>query len=92
MTKLYKIRNTITNEYSNGGSYPSFTSRGKMWKGLGQLRNHLAMLKPYGSDKVGKFHLYEDCEIVEYELVERQTISMVEEILGCIERSKGNKT
>ena len=92
MTKFYKIKNTITNEYSSGGSHPHFSNKGKVWKSLGQLRSHLAMLKPHGSDKVGRFHLYDDCEIIEYELTEKQTISMVEEILGCLERAKGNKT
>jgi hypothetical protein len=37
----YKIRNRLTGEYSRGGSWPSFTKKGKIWSTKGGLTNHV---------------------------------------------------
>ena len=57
---FYKIKRRSDDLFSNGGSYPKFTKKGKIWRTLGHLRSHL--------NSVGirrGFQIYEDCEIVE---------------------------
>ena len=40
--KLYKIRHKETGLYSKGGSYPSWSKKGKTWSTLGHLKRHIA--------------------------------------------------
>mgnify|MGYP006928179905 CR=1 FL=1 len=62
--KVYKIRRKSDGFFSNGGSTPGFTKRGKLWKGMGPLNNHINILyKP---------SVYADCELVTFELVEEE--------------------
>ena len=67
---VYKIRNTITGLYSLGGSdanrAPSrWSKNGKVWNGLGPLRNHLnGFLHEYGGG------LPETWEVLELQYVE----------------------
>lgn len=59
----YKIRRKSDGLYSTGGANPNFTKKGKSWAGIGQLKNHLNVIREYSySSKV-----YTDCEIVAYE-------------------------
>jgi hypothetical protein len=51
----YKIRCKSDGLYSSGGQYPNFTTKGKLWNGIGNLKNHLRLVKK------GR---YDDCEIV----------------------------
>lgn len=50
--KLYKIRNKTTGLYSNGGSNAAFPhnwdNKGKTWKRIGDVRNHVTMMRDYG--------------------------------------------
>ncbi len=53
--KLYKIRNKTTGLYSPGGSgvgWPSnWEHTGKTWKRIGDVRNHVTMMREYGMSK-----------------------------------------
>lgn len=52
--RVFKIRDKESGLFSNGGQYPRFTSRGKAWGTLNDLKLHLAQFKrklskrPYG--------------------------------------------
>lgn len=39
--KVYKVKDSNTNKYSTGGMTPGWTSRGKVWNGLGAVKAHL---------------------------------------------------
>lgn len=39
--KYYKIRDKRTGLFSGAGSLSKFTKNGKVWKGMGPLKNHL---------------------------------------------------
>jgi hypothetical protein len=75
--KIYKIRNKVTGEYSKGGGHPYFNKRGKIWKGIGPLKNHINLVKEYRL-----LSLYKDCEIVIFEVTETEvkTISDINSI------------
>lgn len=53
VTKVYKVKNTKTGKYSNGGKTPKFHPKGKSWTKLAPLRNHIRYYREY----------YEDCII-----------------------------
>lgn len=82
--QLYQIRNE-DGLYSKGGDTPYFNENGKVWKGLGPLRNHFALI---GERNKNRKHPYEDCEIVEIEMVPKRVYPAMEEIIGSYERSK----
>ena len=63
---VYKIRRKADGMFSTGGSSPSFTKNGKIWKQKGHLTNHLNQL-----DNDSKFIYLTVCEIIPYELVEQ---------------------
>ena len=67
--KLYKIRSNKTGQFSNGGSWPSFTKNGKLWKRACDVSNHFSLLSPHGR----QMYKDQDVEIIEYELVETCT-------------------
>jgi hypothetical protein len=60
---IYKIRRE-DGLFSMGGSCPSFKKTGKIWKMKGHLTSHLGQVSSQCRWK------YDNCEIVEYELVE----------------------
>ena len=68
MAEVYKIRRRSDGKFSKGGSTPSFSSNGKIWKQRSHLTNHLSLLTEPGSNPT----LYDDCEIVVYELTETE--------------------
>ncbi len=50
--KMYRIRNQ-DGRYSNGGRFPRFTGKGKIWTTLGGLKSHLNLTyKSYPTDVV----------------------------------------
>jgi len=53
---IFKIRDPNTGLFSSGGMSPSFSKKGKVWKGIGPLKNHLNLVKR---------RTYEGCEVVE---------------------------
>ncbi len=61
---IYRIRNKETGLYSLGGSYPSFSKKGKIWKSKANLTNHFSHVnKSY-------YIRYNNCEIISFEVSE----------------------
>jgi hypothetical protein len=56
---FYKIRNS-KGLFSTGGADPDFTKKGKVWRGIGALKNHLNLMRDTSK--------YDYCEVVTYEL------------------------
>lgn len=75
--KFYKIRDKNTGLYSTGGAYPHWSAVGKMWSGIGPLKNHFNVIKDYK----GRGYYKQDIEIVEYEYVEL-AVHTVDELLA----------
>lgn len=44
MVKIYRIRRKKDGLFSMGGSCPKFSKKGKIWQGLGPLKNHLNLV------------------------------------------------
>ena len=67
MATVYKI---LRNDglFSDGGTWPSFSKKGKIWKRKGDLSSHLSQIDHGRAQRAG----YNDCEIIEYELVETE--------------------
>jgi len=58
----YMIRNKY-GDFSKGGNNPDFVpfTKGKVWKTLGQVKNHLSMFRTFD----GRNQVPEDWEVVE---------------------------
>lgn len=77
--KLYKIRNK-NGLFSSGGERPHFSKSGKTWVGIGPLKNHFNWVEQArnyswkaGRDKpVETLVVYEDCDIVEFDIVVKE--------------------
>ena len=75
--KMYRIYNTKTGLYSDGGIRASFSKNGKMWEDRTFLIRHLKYLVECGRYYCkdisclfeGEFAPYKDCLIVEYDIV-----------------------
>ena len=73
---VYKIRRRSDGLFSGGGSMPHFSKKGKIWKQRGHLTSHLNQLWHGGITNWNythphQTHIYEDCEIVPYEIIEK---------------------
>lgn len=44
IVKAFRIRRKSDGLYSTGGQRPTFSKKGKIWQGLGPLKNHLNLL------------------------------------------------
>lgn len=70
--KLYRIRNYQTNLYSLGGGLPKWNKTGKVWKNIGQLKNHFNIYKEiqarYQNCKESEIKLPQEWVVEEYEL------------------------
>lgn len=62
-TTVFRIRQDKTGLFSSGGTRPSFSKKGKIWKERGHLSNHLAQFNDRND-------VYKDCTVVEYEIRE----------------------
>lgn len=92
--RFFKIRHKKTGLYSCGGSYAShdgrygggWTPSGKIWQGMGPLKNHLAQYLPpsttssYARETFNKNigPILENWEIVEIEMVAKDIIPMTD--------------
>lgn len=65
--KRYKIKHTPTGEFSTGGMTPRKSSKGKVWKALGHILNHLGVFARGRGPE-----WYKDCVVEEYELTIRK--------------------
>ena len=61
--KIYKIRRKSDGKFSCGGTEPKFTLTGKSWNTLSSLKGHLRL-------NSADWKVYNDCEIVGYDIVE----------------------
>lgn len=70
--KLYRIRNINTGLYSLGGGSPRWNKTGKVWKNIGQLKNHLNIYREiqarYQQRKESEIQIPQEWVIEEYEL------------------------
>lgn len=77
MEKIFKLRDKSTGLFSAGGATNNFNKKGKIWKIKGHLKNHLSQFKRtygYGDNQLIKN--ISNWEIVEYELVEKETTDL----------------
>lgn len=68
-TKLWKIRNKETGEFSKGGHNREpyiWTKGGKTWSNIGHIKNHLRVFMH--GDELRKDYPYHNAEIVEIEV------------------------
>lgn len=72
--KIYKIKNRTTNLFWQGHSHANFSKSGKAW----HQRNHVssAITNSKIKGKIPKF--LEDCDLVEYEIVEKSIIPIIQ--------------
>lgn len=61
---FYKIRNPETGLFSSGGSMPNWTKRGKVWRGVGPLKNHLNLIMNRAYYGRRNRAVYDGCELV----------------------------
>lgn len=84
--KIYRIRDTATGLFSKGGSNANVDSgsfcwskKGKIWTGIGPLKNHLNM---FINNEYNKHGLPSTWEVIEYEVVETAiSVKPVHEII-----------
>jgi hypothetical protein len=62
---VYKIRRKTDGLFSSGGTYPTFSKKGKTWTARGHVTSHLSQ---FGDRK--KEQYYKDCEVVRIEIQE----------------------
>lgn len=63
MSKYFMIRNATTGLYSSGGSYPTWTAKGKRWNRRGFITSHMSNSTGYRNAA----EFYKDAVIVEFE-------------------------
>lgn len=66
-TIVYKIRRKSDGLYSTGGSWPTFSTTGKIWRQKGHLTSHLKQLAPRA--RAVEYH---NCDIVQFEVIEEE--------------------
>ena len=79
----YKVRQKGTELYSTGGSTPKWTKKGKVWSGIGSLKNHLVQVETPRRTSWSVLghvpvHPYRDAEIVVMVMKETETMSPME--------------
>lgn len=68
-TKLWKIRNKETGQFSKGGSNDErwiWTKNGKTWSNIGHVKNHIRTFMD--GDKLRSNYPYHNAELVEIEV------------------------
>lgn len=82
---IFQIRSRKTGLYSKGGSFPSFSKKGKVWTAKGHLSLHFTQLGSAGE----KAYRDLDCEVVQYVLSQTEVtaIPVQEFIEAATERS-----
>ncbi len=61
---MYKIQRRTDSLFSSGGSYGTFSKKGKVWSTLGGLKSHLSLLSNSYANVMKKE--YKNCDIIEY--------------------------
>lgn len=75
MSQIFKIRDRVTGNYSNGGMYPGFKGEGKTWSSMAKLKSHLSMFRDH-KQSYSLPNTYKDAEIVVFNTVEVQSIDV----------------
>ena len=65
---MYRIRRKSDGLFSSGGSFPTFSKRGKIWKRKGDLTSHLNLTTQSTTNR----DVYKNCELVVYEVTEQE--------------------
>lgn len=68
---LFKIRDKNTGLFSTGGMYPSWTTKGKTWNGMGPLKSHLNQFmksKNYSKERFNQ--IPDNWEVVKIKFIE----------------------
>lgn len=73
---IYKIRSKVTGLFSKGGSDPSFSKVGKIWKRTGDISSHFTQLTNHG---IATYRA-KDVEVITMEITE-----------ACISTSPGSE-
>lgn len=76
--KLYRIRNKETGLYSTGGERPRWSTVGKVWVGIGPLKNHILNYQIAHRLTYGVYFHLDDIEVVEVEMSEVGTTALQE--------------
>ena len=99
---IYKIRRKSDGLFSKGGSTPHFNKKGKIWKQRGHLTSHINQLwndgigyshnhhRNWNEPAMSPSHVYVDCEIVPYEIVETP-LDSTQTIMDYISERKEEK-
>ena len=83
METIYKIRRLSDGLYSAGGSTPTFTKNGKIWKTLTAVKLHIHSALGHGYNRYGMYQypnlksIYKDCVLVEYNILEIGTANVM---------------
>lgn len=84
MTIVYKIQSNIDGTYSKGGWFPEFNTKGKVWRRMEDVSNHLQQLDQRGREA----YQQADAHVVKIQISENplDTYSMSDWIRGMKER------
>lgn len=66
----YKIQRISDGLYSMGGTSIGFSKNGKVWRTIGQLKNHLNLFKNWKTKRINIPYQYKECQIVTFKVVE----------------------
>lgn len=61
----FKIRNPRTGLFSKGGYGPKWDKKGKLWKNIGHVKNHLKQVTGDWQHRRSARSAYQGCEVVE---------------------------
>lgn len=78
--RVYKIRDKETGLYNTGGTGSYWSKQGRLWTGIGHLKQHLSSITHDHTPwrKRRSFTLPPGWELVEFDLVETRTIPVAE--------------
>jgi hypothetical protein len=65
---IFRIVSTLTNQYSDGGSDPTWSNQGKIWRTKGALSLHMTQLSSQGR----RIYRNNKAVVVQYEVIESE--------------------
>lgn len=72
MKTIFRIRRKSDGLFSAGGNSPKFDEEGKVWRARNHVTSHMTQIGKQYYDPKTKDDYYRDCEVVEYEIVEKE--------------------
>jgi hypothetical protein len=86
---MFKVRDP-DGKFSTGGGWPDFTKKGKTWTGTGPLRSHFTQsIEKTNYSRAKRKDTYDDCEVVEYRMIEVATYPCRSEALPGGRKKRG---